>query len=178
MSTFATFRLAACCLAACLGIGLTAAAWPDEPKVLVGHTDPVYAAAYTPDGKQLITGAFDRTLRLWDLNSLTTLRTMPGHTGLVLCVALSKDGQRVASGSLDNSVRLWDVPQSVPTAHWQAHGGAAAVAVAPPGRPRARLPRRANPAGPDRRARGDPPLLHPRRARCDRRHGASARGES
>ena len=52
-----------------------------EPKVLIGHTDPAYAAVYTPDGTKLVTASFDKTLRIWDLNSGTTLRTLNGHTG-------------------------------------------------------------------------------------------------
>ena len=121
-------------ITAALAIGaITVLASAADPKVLVGHTDPVYAAVYTPDGTKLITASFDKTLRLWDLNSLTTLRTMPGHTGLVLCAAISKDGQRIVSGSHDNSLRLWDVPQSAPAAHWQAHAGATSVAVSADG---------------------------------------------
>lgn len=100
-----------------------------QPKTLVGHTDPPYAAVYTPDGKRLITAAFDKTLRVWDLASLTSIRTMQGHTGLVLCLSLSKDGTRLASGSLDNTVRLWDLPVDTPLATLAAQPGLASVAV-------------------------------------------------
>ena len=100
-----------------------------EPKLLIGHTDPAYAAVYTPDGTKLVTASFDKTLRIWDLNSGTTLRTLTGHTGLVLCVAITKDGNRLASGSLDNTIKLWDVPISKPTATMQPHQGTAFVAT-------------------------------------------------
>lgn len=111
------------------GTGLQAA----EPKALVGHTDPAYFAVYTTDGKQLVTAGFDKTLRLWDLNSLTSIRTMTGHTGLVLSAALSKDGARLVSGSLDNSVRIWDMPIRTPIHNQAVHQGAALVAVSPDG---------------------------------------------
>ena len=108
-------------------LAIAVPAWAVEPKILTGHTDPAYAAVYSADGTKLVTASFDKTLRLWDLNSATTLRTMSGHTGLVLCAALSKDGSRLVSGSLDNSIRLWDVPVAKPVITHQPHQGGAAV---------------------------------------------------
>jgi WD40 repeat protein len=104
-----------------------------QPKTLAGHSDPPYAAVYTPDGQRLITAAFDKTLRMWDLTSLTSLRTMQGHTGLVLCLSLSKDAKRLASGSLDNTVRLWDLPVNTPLTTLAAQPGLASVAVSSDG---------------------------------------------
>ncbi len=105
----------------------------EEPKRLIGHTDPAYAGVYSPDGSRLVTASFDKTLRIWDLESGTTLRTLSGHTGLVLCVAISPDGSRLASGSLDKTVRLWDMPLSKPTSVFQPHQGAAFLAASPDG---------------------------------------------
>lgn len=65
---------------------------------LVGHTEPVYDITTTPDGKWLVTGSFDQTVRLWDANSLQPTRTMLGHTGLVLAIAVSPDSKLIASG--------------------------------------------------------------------------------
>ena len=104
-----------------------------EPRLLVGHTEKAYAAVYSPDGTKLVTASFDKTLRIWDLNSGTTLRTLNGHTGLVLCLSLSKDGSRLVSGSLDNTLRLWDVPVSTPSASMQPHQGFAAVSISADG---------------------------------------------
>ena len=100
-----------------------------EPKLLIGHTDPAYAAVYSPDGSKLATASFDKTLRIWDLNSGMTLRTLNGHTGLVLCIAMTKDGSQLASGGLDNTIKIWDVPLAKPNATMQPHQGAASVAL-------------------------------------------------
>jgi WD40 repeat protein len=110
-------------------LGITAHLGAVEPKILTGHADPAYSAVYTPDGSKLVTGSFDKTLRLWDLNSSTTLRSMAGHTGLVLCVAITKDGSRLASGSLDNTIRLWDVPVAKPSVVHQANQGSTNLAI-------------------------------------------------
>jgi WD40 repeat protein len=79
-----------------------------EPLLLRGHSSHVYAVAVSLDGKRLLTGSSDCTLRLWDPDTGECLRVLKGHTGPVLAASLSPDGKRVLSGSLDSSVRLWD----------------------------------------------------------------------
>ena len=87
---------------------------PTKPaQVISGHTDPVYGLAYTADGKKLVSGAFDKTVRVWDLSTGKESAKLEGHTDLVLSVAISPDGKKILSGSLDKSVRLWDFPGAV-----------------------------------------------------------------
>src|SRR5262249_41862731 len=74
-----------------------------------GHQEGIAAVAVTPDGLRALSGAFDRTLRLWDLDNGQELRRFEGHTEPVLSVAVSPDGRRALSASLDKTVRLWDV---------------------------------------------------------------------
>src|SRR5262249_3779318 len=61
------------------------------------------------DGRRLVTGNWDGTVRLWDVQTGRPLHRMRGHTGWVLGVAFSPDGRRVASGGEGGIVRLWDV---------------------------------------------------------------------
>ncbi|MFD1374081.1 nSTAND1 domain-containing NTPase [Actinoplanes sichuanensis] len=78
-------------------------------RTLTGHTDTIYSAAFSPDGKTLATGSVDQTVRLWDVATGTNLETLTGHTGPIWSVAFSPDGKTLATGSVDQSVRLWDV---------------------------------------------------------------------
>jgi WD40 repeat protein len=64
--------------------------------------------AFSPDGRMIVTGSMDRTVRLWDPHTGTLLRTLAGHTDWVYSVAFSPDGETIVSGSSDNTVRLWD----------------------------------------------------------------------
>ena len=51
----------------------------------------------------------DATIRLWDADPGTHLKTLAGHTGWVSSVAFSPDGNTLASGSGDDTIRLWNV---------------------------------------------------------------------
>src|SRR5262249_40603825 len=125
---------------------LVAVSWicADEPeklppivaKVLKGHAETVYAILYTPDGKQVITASFDKTLKLWDAATGKELKTFAGpqgHQNLVLCVALSPDGQTIASGGSDNQVKTWDFPGSKPFRDFAHADAVNAVALSPDG---------------------------------------------
>ncbi|MDJ0558202.1 MAG: WD40 repeat domain-containing protein, partial [Microcystis sp. M53599_WE4] len=63
---------------------------------------------YTPDGKNLITGSLDRTIKIWDTSNNKLLFTLIGHTSRIRSLALHPNGQILASASNDG-VRLWDV---------------------------------------------------------------------
>ena len=63
---------------------------------------------FSPDGKTLVSGSIDKTVKLWDISSGRLLRSFDGHHGDVSSVAFSPTGKILASGSLDATVRLWD----------------------------------------------------------------------
>jgi WD40 repeat protein len=63
----------------------------------------------TPDGRRAVSASADRTLRLWDLETGQTLRTLEGHTSRVTVVAVMPDGRRAVSRSDDRTLRVWDL---------------------------------------------------------------------
>src|SRR5262249_45835640 len=67
------------------------------------------SVAFSPDGKTVVSGSIDRTVRLWDVATGQSLRTLQGHTDAVESVAFSPDGKTVVSGSRDGTLRLWAV---------------------------------------------------------------------
>jgi WD40 repeat protein len=75
---------------------------------LTGHTGAVESAVFSKDGKRVVSGGDDRTLRLWDTDSGKEIHAYPGHESGVKAVAISADGKHLLSGGSDATVRLWD----------------------------------------------------------------------
>src|SRR5262245_51958854 len=125
-------RLTAAALSALATAGVALAQQAKQAGTLDGHTDPVYAVAYSPDGKSLITGGFDNTVRLWDTATRKEIKKFEGHANLVLAVAPSPDGKQVLSGSLDKTAKLWDYPKPGPAKDLTANPGAVHALVLKP----------------------------------------------
>ncbi|KAF9926344.1 WD_REPEATS_REGION domain-containing protein [Linnemannia zychae] len=78
-------------------------------SILEGHEDGVRGLAFSPSGDRLLSGSFDRTVRLWNYMTRTVDFILDGHTRGVISVAYSPCGKQVASVGRDGVVRLWDV---------------------------------------------------------------------
>jgi guanine nucleotide-binding protein subunit beta-2-like 1 protein len=79
-----------------------------QRRSLTGHSHFVQDVVISSDGQFALSGSWDGTLRLWDLNFGTTTRRFVGHTKDVLSVAFSVDNRQIVSGSRDKTIRLWN----------------------------------------------------------------------
>ncbi|THU82460.1 WD40 repeat-like protein, partial [Dendrothele bispora CBS 962.96] len=76
---------------------------------LEGHTQEVNSVAYSPDGRYIVSGSWDKTIRIWDSQTGQPVgHPLQGHTREVNSVAYSPDGRYIVSGSHDKTVRVWD----------------------------------------------------------------------
>jgi WD40 repeat protein len=114
----------------------TAAVWNAQTGKLVGtlvrKTDPngpythdfsVSAAAYSPDGRFIVTGGQDRLARVWDANTLRLLNTtLHGHRGVIRSIAFDPaNHDLVVTASNDQTARVWSVRTRKQLAVLDAH---------------------------------------------------------
>jgi WD40 repeat protein len=83
------------------------------PKAFEGHKGHVESIAFSSDGKRLVSGGSDATVRVWDLATGKETAKLEGHSGPVESVAFAPDGQTVASAGFDDlTIRIWDLGSS------------------------------------------------------------------
>ncbi|MDD2756967.1 MAG: TIR domain-containing protein, partial [Methanothrix sp.] len=103
--------------------------------VLRGHADYVGAVAVTSDGRTIISGSDDGTLKIWDMATGKCRATLEGHADYVRAVAVTPDGRTVISGSSDKTLKIWNMATGKCRATLEGHAGSVyGVAITPDGR--------------------------------------------
>ncbi|KIM21762.1 hypothetical protein M408DRAFT_324867 [Serendipita vermifera MAFF 305830] len=111
--------------------------WSAIQNMLMGHTDYVNCVAFSPDGRCIVSGSRDTTIRVWDAETGEVVTgPFKGHTDSVNSVEFSPDGRRIVSGSQDATIRVWDTETGELVAgpfKWRTHS-VSCVAFSPNGR--------------------------------------------
>ena len=105
--------------------------------ILKGHTERVTCLAISCDGRILISGGQDKTIKFWDLQERKIIRTLDGyfdgHLGKITALALTPDNQTLISCSADNSLKIWDVDLALEIQHICFSSAVTSLAVSPDG---------------------------------------------
>ena len=103
-------------------------------QVLDGHENSVQSLAYSPQLLLLASGSADKTVRVWNLDTLDLKRTYRGQRDFVTSVAFSPSGKLLAAGALDGRIQVWSVLSSRRLRSLNGHRGRVAdIAFSPSG---------------------------------------------
>ena len=94
----------------------------DARVVLSGHGGTVMSAAFSPDGRRIVTASHDQTARIWDAATAQVLAVLSGHDDFVTSAAFSPDGRRIVTASRDRTARIWDAVTARQLAVLSGHG--------------------------------------------------------
>jgi len=97
-------------------------------KSLTGHSHFISEVVISADSKHAISASWDKTLRLWDLQTGKTKAIFNGHEGDVLSVTFSPDNRLIVSGSRDKTIKLWNTMGQLMDTFSATGGGRAGLA--------------------------------------------------
>jgi hypothetical protein len=104
--------------------------------LLDGHRGRVGSAAFSPDGRRVVTVSGDSTARVWNADGSGTPVVLTGHRGWVWTATFSRDGQRVLTASDDSTARVWNADGSGTPVILAGHSAAVQSAAFSPDGPR------------------------------------------
>ena len=106
----------------------------EKISILSEHTGVVSAVTITPDGTKAVSGSYDKTIRVWDINSGQCILTLRGHTNGVSAVTITPDGTKIISASHDKTLKVWDINSGQCILTLRGHtNGVSAVTITPDG---------------------------------------------
>jgi WD40 repeat protein len=104
-------------------------------RTLKGHSSGVTSVSFSPDGRRIVSGSSDKTVKVWDAQTGQETLTFKGDSTYVLSVSFSPDGKRIVSGGYDSTVKVWDAQTGQETFTLKGHSdGVTSVSFSPDGK--------------------------------------------
>ena len=95
---------------AAAGQGATATKSVESQEILTltGHSESVNSVSFSPDGKRIVSGSDDKTVKVSNVESGQEILTLKGHSDAVRSATFSPDGKQIASVGWDKTLKIWD----------------------------------------------------------------------
>lgn len=78
-------------------------------RSITGHQGTIRTLVFTPDGRRLITGGEDQTIKVWNADTGQQLLNLTGHTSAIKTLVVKSDSSTLVSGSDDQTVKIWNL---------------------------------------------------------------------
>lgn len=105
------------------------------PRLLASLKAPdrIFTCAFSPDGKRLVAGCADGSVRLWNLSNPGEFEDLGGHRDFVMDCAFSPDGARLVTVSSDRRLQVWGLSSGAVVAEYWSAGEFRVVSWHPTG---------------------------------------------
>ena len=104
-------------------------------NTLTGHSDGVDSLAISPDGKILVSGSGDKSIKIWNLPTGKLKSTLTGHSSGVNYLAITPDAKTLVSASWDDTIKIWNLPTGKLKSTLTGHSnGVYSLAISPNGK--------------------------------------------
>ncbi|MFN3301718.1 MAG: WD40 repeat domain-containing protein [Patescibacteria group bacterium] len=84
-------------------------------KTLEGHRGAVYSVIESHDGKEIISGSWDNTIKIWDKETGECKKTLEAHedypSSYPFSIIESRDGKKIISGSYGWTIKIFGVEE-------------------------------------------------------------------
>ncbi|MCG9128502.1 hypothetical protein JT359_12945 [Candidatus Poribacteria bacterium] len=91
---------------------------------LTEQNEYVRKIVYAPDGKTIVIGSIDGSIRIWDVSSGKLVKTLiTGHYDKITAISFNRDGSKIVTGGSDQSIRLWNIEKEEQVGTSPKHNG-------------------------------------------------------
>ncbi|KIK96309.1 hypothetical protein PAXRUDRAFT_826106 [Paxillus rubicundulus Ve08.2h10] len=98
-----------------------------------GHEHTVFRISYLADGKRFVTCSYDKTVRIWNVETGEQEGSSMEHDGWIEGLAVTKDEKRILGGGNGKALRIWDVETQQLIEEWDGDTTIRSIAVSPDG---------------------------------------------